>query len=235
MVVSLRVLLINEVGVVGTYQLNAILLCKFYEHTVCLLLKREGLSVSHNTWICYLMALQLKVIVIAPDAVIPFDSLTSALNVTLDNLLRHFATNTGRADNEVFVESSKILAVSSRTTVISIYPRTRHEADKILISVEVLGKNDEVITTEVTIRLHHILLVMVRYIHLAAKDRFEGFLAISLELFVYTITIIEKFLYTEHISMVGNGNTLHPVGNSLIDEFADGRLSVKYGIIRVNV
>jgi hypothetical protein len=35
--------------------------------------------------------------------------------------------------------------------------------------------------------------------------------------------------------MIGNGNTLHPVGNSFIDEFADRRLSVKDGIIRVNV
>jgi hypothetical protein len=76
---------------------------------------------------------------------------------------------------------------------------------------------------------------MMRNVHLTTEDRFERFLAVSFQFLIDTVTVVKKFLYTEHISMIGNGNTLHPVGNSCIDEFADRRLSVKDGIIRVNV
>ena len=122
MVVCLRVLLVNEVGVVGAYQFYSIFLRKLHQHAICLLLQREGLSVCKNTRICHLMSLKLKIIVIAPDAMIPFHSLASALYVTLDNLLRHLTTDTCRADDKVFMECSKILAIGSRTTVISIHP-----------------------------------------------------------------------------------------------------------------
>ena len=91
------------------------------------------------------------------------------------------------------------------------------------------------ITAEVTIRLNHILLVVMRNIHLTTEDWLERFLAISLEFLVDSVTIVKQLLYTEHISMIGNGNTLHSVGNSLVNELTDRRLSVKYGIIRMNV
>ena len=91
------------------------------------------------------------------------------------------------------------------------------------------------VAAKVAIGLNHILLIVMRNIHLTTEDRLERFLTIRLELFVYSVTIVEKLLYTEHISMVGNGNTLHSVGNSLVNELTDRRLSVKYGIIRMNV
>ena len=123
MVVRLRILLINEVRVIRAYQFYSILLRKLHQHAISLLLQREGLAIGKYARICHLMALQFKIIVISPDIMIPFHSLTSPLNITFDDFLRHLSADTCRADYEVLMKCGKILSVSSRTTIISVHPR----------------------------------------------------------------------------------------------------------------
>jgi hypothetical protein len=40
-----------------------------------------------------------------------------------------------------------------------------------------------------------------------------------------------ELLNAEHVTMVSDGHALHSVGNSLVNQFLDARLSVKYRII----
>ena len=234
-VVCLSILLVHEMRVVGTNQFNAILLCEFNKHTVCLLLKREGLTICQYTWVCHLVTLQLQIVVITPDVVIPLYRLTRPLNIILQNLLRNLTTDTSRTDNQILMESSKILTVSSRTTVIPIHPGTRHKTDKVLVAVKVLRKHNEVITAKVTIRLYHIFLVVMCHIHLTTEDRLERFLTLCFKLFINAVTVVKEFLDTKHISVIREGNTLHSISHRLIDKFADRRLSIKDGIVGMNV
>ena len=94
MVMCLCILLIYKMRVVRAYQFYSIFLSKLHQHAICLLLQREGLAISQYARVCNLMALQLKIIVISPDVVIPFHSLTSTLNIAFENLLWHLSTNT---------------------------------------------------------------------------------------------------------------------------------------------
>ena len=58
-VVSLGILLLHEVYVVGTHELDAILSCQLYQHLVGLLLHGERLAVGPLRRVLHLVALQL--------------------------------------------------------------------------------------------------------------------------------------------------------------------------------
>ena len=52
---------------------------------------------------------------------------------------------------------------------------------------------------------------------------------------VFLVDVIEKFLDTEHIAMVGNGNSLHSIGHRLVDQTRYRSLTVQNGILGMNV
>ena len=96
---GLGVILVNKVGIVGTYQFYTIFVCQLNEHAVCLLLQRKGFAVSAHRGVGYLVALQLQIIVVAKHASVPFNGFAGTCNVVVQYLFGHFATNTGRAHN----------------------------------------------------------------------------------------------------------------------------------------
>ena len=72
MVVRFGILLVHKVAVVGANQLHAVLLCQLYQHLVGLLLQWECLAVGAYRWVGNLMALQLQIVVVAPQVLMPF-------------------------------------------------------------------------------------------------------------------------------------------------------------------
>ena len=68
------------------------------------------------------MALQLKVIVVAEEVVVPLHRLAGTVEVALHNLLRHLAAEAGRADDEALVVFLEVVAVGARTVVIAVHP-----------------------------------------------------------------------------------------------------------------
>ena len=94
MVVSLGILLVHKVGIVGAYQLDTILMSQLDEHFVRLLLLREGLTVSTDSRVFDLVALQFQVVVVTKHPMIPLYSLAGSLDVAIQNLLGHLAGNT---------------------------------------------------------------------------------------------------------------------------------------------
>ena len=122
MVVGLGVLLVHEVYIVGADELDAILMGQFYQHLVSLLLQGERLTVSPLRRVLHLMALQLKIVVVAKQIVIPLHGLTGTGHIALQNLGRHFACNAGRADNQSLVVALQVGTVGTGTHVVTVHP-----------------------------------------------------------------------------------------------------------------
>ena len=216
MVVCLGILLIHEVGIVRTDEFDAVLLSQLYQHLVSLLLQGEGLTVGTNRRIDHLVALQLQIVVVAPQPFVPLDGLTRPGNVALQDFRRHLTSDTGRTDNQVFMILLQIYAVCTRTAVETIHPRIAHQLDQVLIAVGILGQHDKVIAAIILFGLLQALVATTRHIHLTAEDGLKGFEPVFLSLFVHTVADVVKFLNAEHIAMVGDGHTLHAITNGFI-------------------
>ena len=181
-----------------------------------MLLQGVSLAISPDLRIGHLVTLQLQIIVIAPKSLVPLNGLASTCYITFQNLCRHFTSNTGRTNNQVFVIFLEFFMVSTRTVVEAIHPRVADELNQVLIAIVILGEHDKVIAAKVIFRFTKILIATTGYIHLTSKNRFKGLKAIFLALFVNTIADVMKFFNAEHVSMVGNGHTLHSIANSFI-------------------
>ena len=64
------------------------------------------------------------------------------------------------------------------------------------------------------------------YVNLASENWLERHGALF-ELGVNLVYIVEELLYAVHVAVVGDGQTGHAVGNSLVDQSVDRRLPVK--------
>ena len=231
MVVRLGILLIHKVGIVGTHQFDAIFLSQFDEHLVRLLLQGEGITVGTDRRILHLMALQLQVVVVAPEPLVPLDGLTRPSDVALQDLGRHLTSDTGRAYDQVLVVFLQFMTVCTRTTVETVHPRVAHEFDEVLIAVGILRQYDEVIATLVISGLLQVHVATTRHIHLTAEDRLEGFEAVFLTLFVHAVADVVKFLNAEHVAVIGDGHALHTVADGFIYKLLDTRLSVEDRVV----
>ena len=80
---GLGVLLVDEVGVVGAYHLDAVFLGQFKNYLVGFLLQRESLAVGPYAWVLHLVTLYLQVVVVAEEVMIPLHSLACPLDVVV--------------------------------------------------------------------------------------------------------------------------------------------------------
>ena len=181
------------------------------------------------------MALQLQVIVISKEIVIPFAGFTCPGDVALQNLGRHLAGNTRRADNQVFMILFQVGTVGSRAHVVTIHPRITHQSDEVLVSVIVLGEHDEVVTTHIALVLLTVAFGTSSHIHLTTDDRLEGFQSFLLSVFVDFSTIVNEFLDAEHHTMIGYSHTLHAILDSLVNKMRNLGLTIEDGILCMNV
>ena len=147
MVVGFGILLIHEMGIVGTHQFDTIFLCQFDKYLVGLLLQGEGLAVGSLKGIGHLMTLQFQIVVITPEALVPFYRLTGTGDITLQDLRRYLTGNTGRADYQVLMVFLEFQTVCTRTVVEAFDPGVADKFDEVLIAIGILGQHDEVIAT----------------------------------------------------------------------------------------
>ena len=228
MVVCLCRLFIYEVSVVSTYKFYAVLIGQLYDDFVCLLLQGEGLTVGTNIRVFHLVALQLQVVVITEESVIPFYCLPCSSNVSVENLRRHLTGNTCRTYDESFVIFLQFFMVCTRSVVKALNPRIRHQFYEVLVTLKVLCQHNEVISSKVFLCLLQMHVAASCYIHLTSEYWLERFLTFGFSSFVHAIAIVEQFFYTEHVSVVSDSHTSHTVSNSLVNQFLHWRLSVKY-------
>ena len=139
MVVSLGILLVNEVGIVGTDEFDAIFTSQFYQHLIGFLLQRVRLAVGTDGGVFHLMALQLQIVVVTEEVVIPFDGLTGSGDVVFQYLGRYLTGNTGRADHQPLVVFLQVFAVGTGTHIVAVNPRVADQFNQVLIALIVLG------------------------------------------------------------------------------------------------
>ena len=235
MVVGLGILLVNEMAVIGAYQFNIVLFSQIYEETVCQLLQGESVAVGTLLHALDLMALQFQIIVVTKDPLIPFYRLTRTLHVTLDDFLRHLAGNTCRAHYQSLVVLLQVCLVCTRTTVKTIRPCTADQFDKVMISLKVLCQDNQVIAATIALFILLVLLAPARNIHLTTEYRLKGLKSLLLACFVNLTGIVKKLLYGEHIAVVGDSHAFHPVSDSLVYQLTDRRLTIKNGIIGMDM
>ena len=227
-VVGFGVVLVEEVGVVGADELYAMLACQLDEDGVDPFLHFVGLAVGHLCGVCHLVALQLQVVVVAPDVVEPLDGLLCSCQVAVLNLLGHFAADAGGADDESFVELCQVLVVGARTHVEAIDPGARDKLDEVVVALQVLCQHDEVPAGLVFLAsLADVLVSAAGYIHFAAEDGLEGLQPLLLPVLVDRLAVVVQLLDAEHVAVVGECHAAHAVADGFIDHLLDGCLSVE--------
>ena len=122
MVVGLGILLIHKVRVVSAYEFHAIFSGKLNQHLVCLLLQGESLPVSPLVRVLHLMSLQLKIIIVAPHALMPLNGLSRALYIALENERGDFAGYTCRADDKPLMVFLQIGMVCTWAAIKAVDP-----------------------------------------------------------------------------------------------------------------
>ena len=153
------------------------------------------------------MALQLQVVVVAPEPLVPLDGLTRPSDVALQDLGRHLTSDTGGAHDQVLVVFLQLMTVCTRTTVEAIDPGVAHEFNEVLIAIGVLRQHNQVIATLVFSGILQMHVATTGHIHLTAEDGLEGFESVFLTLFVHAVADVVKFLNAEHIAMIGRGSS----------------------------
>ena len=72
MVVRFGILLVHKVAVVGAHQFHTVFAGQLYQHLVGLLLQWECLAIGTYRRVGHLVALQLQIVVVAPQVLMPF-------------------------------------------------------------------------------------------------------------------------------------------------------------------
>ena len=119
---GLAVLLVDKVAVVGAEHLGLRLLGQLHDDGVGTLLQGVGIAVGTDAAFRDLMALDFQIVVVAEDALVPGDGPACAINVAVQNLARHLAAQTGRADDETLVVGRYLLLVRARVHVKAFGP-----------------------------------------------------------------------------------------------------------------
>ncbi len=233
MVVGFGRLFVYKVAVVGAHELHVEFLGQVHQHGVHLLLLGEGLAVGHLPRVFHFVALQLEVIVVTPEALEPSHRLARPVDVALQYLLRHFATEACRAYYQPLAVLLEVFVVGTRTAVEAIDPRTRDELHEVVVARQVLRQHDEVPAAAVAFLVGLLGLAAVSHVHLAPENGLEGFLAFALQLLVHLVAVVVELLHAEHVAVVGDGHTAHAVGYCLVYDFVDGRLAVEDREVRM--
>ena len=231
MVVGFGILLIHEVGIVGTHQFDAILMGQLNQHLVGFFLHGECLAVGTDGGVFHLVTLQLQIVVVAKHPLVPLNGLAGSGNVAIQNLLGHLAGNTCRTDDESFVVFLQVLAVRTWTHVEAVYPRTTHQLDEVLVALIVLGQHNQVITALMLLVVFQQLRTIARHVHLTTKDGLEGLQTVFLAAFVDAADIVVKLLDAEHVAMIGYRHASHAVAYGLVNQAFDARLTVQDRVV----
>ena len=95
---------------------------QLYQHLVGLLLQGERLTVSPLRRVLHLVTLQLQVVVVAKQIVIPLHGLTGTGHIAFQDLGWHFAGNAGRADTQPLMVTLQVGTVGTGTHVVAVHP-----------------------------------------------------------------------------------------------------------------
>ena len=181
-VVRLGVVLVHEMHVVRADHPHVVFRGQFAQVLVHVQLHGVGLVVGPLDR-CF-MQLQFEVIVVPEDLLVPLYRLFGPLEVVRRDGTRHLAGQTGRTADQPLVIFLQLHAVRSRTHVETLGPRLRDDLYQVVVSLEVLGQQDQVVAALVGLALL-VVQAAACHIDLAADNGLEGqFAAKLLQLFL---------------------------------------------------
>ena len=167
---GLGVVLVHEVHVVRAYQADVMFGRQLAQVAVHLQLHGVGLVVGPLDG--RLVQLQFEVIVIAEDPLVPENRLLGLRQIIGRDGTRHLARQAGRAADQSFVVFFDLRTVRSGAHVEALGPRLRDNLDKVVVALEVLRKQDQVVTALVGLALL-VLQAPPGNIDFTADDRLE--------------------------------------------------------------
>ena len=152
------------------------------------------------------VVLQLEIIILAKEVLIPHGGLARALEIVIEQQTRHFATKAGAHGDEAIVIVCEQLAVDTRMIIKAFERAQRHELAEIAIAGVVFHEQDEMVRRGV----EPAFLVKARArrdIHLAADD------GLDTSLFAGAI----KLHGAVHDAVVGDGKGGHAKLDGAVD------------------
>ena len=222
---SIGILLIHKVRIVGADELDVQLLGKLYERIIHQTLLLIGLVIGTSD--SGLVALQLQIIVITEQVFEPLDGLTGLIHLPTHDELWHFTAQACRTADNTFVIFLKLTMIGTRMGVEPLGPSVRHDLDEVLVTLQVLGQQNQVISDVALVKV--LVTVLLGDIYLTAEDGLE-FLVITTFL-VQLGDIIVKFLDAIHVAVIGYCHATHPVTYCFVNKRLDGCHAVKDGIL----
>ncbi len=249
-VVRLGIGLVDEVHIVGTYQLYAAFSRQLLQVLVDLRLQRVHLVV--RPFDGGFVKLELEIVILSEYALVPLYRLLGRSQIALGDSFRNLAAQTCRAADYTLVVLFQLEVVGTRTHIESLGPRLRYDLYEVMISLGILRQQNQVVAALVLLALLH-RQTATGHIDLATYYRLEILLGQSVVLglqsgylgldglhlvatrAVFLLHIVPKLLYTEHVAVVGNRNAFHSVGDCLVDEPLNTRLTVQNGVLRMDM
>lgn len=225
------VFFVDEVDVVGAYNLDTMFLGELHKDFIDLDLHRVCFMVctGHRGF----MPLQFKVIIIAKGLLEPEDGLLGLVKLAAENQFGHFAANTCGGHDKAFVVFGQLGFVGSGMTIITVGVCATDEFYKVMIACFVLCKDNQVASAVILVRMFGHQLVC--HIHFTAENGLEFGFSFLFKAFVDLIDIVKKLLDCKHIAVVRDGQAGHTVSNSFVDQSLNRCLAVEQRILSMHM
>ena len=218
-VVYRSVLFAHKVGVVGSYDLNAVLLGQFEDFlgVEALFLVQIIVQSRH---LC-LMLHDLQVIILPKDPFMPQDGLFHGLVIVRQDGPGHFSGHTGTGADKAFVVLFYHLVAHPRAVIHAVDMPFGNDFYQVQVAGIVLGQENQVV-----IPLFLEPMVSLGHINLTADDGLHVRVLFG---------VFEELFYAIHIAMVRNGKGRHPQFIGSVEEVFYGGLSVQDGVLGVDM
>ena len=172
------------------------------------------------------MLLDLQIEILSEDLLMPCDGIFSSFHVAGYDVSWNLSRNTCRAaDKSSGIFLHDLMGYPRLVIVLSFDVTGRYYLHQILVALIVLGEQDQVVISLVVLVLE-LVVVVSGDIDLASYDWLD------LRIFLRNL---QKFLHAVHVSMVGDGQCRHAELFRSFKKTAYRGLTVKDGILCVDV
>ena len=221
-VVRRSVLLVHEMHVIGGDNLDPVLFGQVEDDLVVLLLL--FIDLQRLTRNLGLVEHYLEVVVILEHPLVPLYGLVRPFHVACENHSRNLSRHAGGGADEILVILFNDFVRDPRSVVHSLDMRSGYNLHQILVSVIVLGEENEVIISSVSLVLE--LVVELGNIYLTADYGLYGRMLPG---------ELEELLYAVHVAVVGDRQCRHPQRLGFLEQFVNGRETVQNRVLGMYV
>ena len=181
-----------------------------------------------------LVTLEFQIIVIAEQVMKPLHHLFRLIYPACGYEFGHLAAQTRRTTYQTFMILFQVILVSSRMGIEPVSPSSGYNLYQIMVSFLILGKQYKMIVGTVQLLAVTLLLPAGCHIDLAAYYRLE-MTALLLESVINLVAVVLELLNAHHVAVIGNGNSTHTIGYSLVNHLFDIGLAVKQRVLRMDM